>query len=222
MSSPNSAGQKTWLQQIRPSTALSIMLVLLTTLLLLGLAWIPDANLFFKEGHGVEQLTVALYALAIILWFSARPAAGDWHLPVILMLMAMRELDFDKRFTEVGLLKSQYYLRDAPITAKLTGILLVLVIVIVLSRLLWRNLRPWLRALAARRLDAWLVFAACACVFVSKAIDGIDRKLAPYGISFAHDAMVRFGRIEEILEMVFVLLFCQAIVLFAHRPGASD
>jgi hypothetical protein len=221
MLSPDPQIRQTWLQNIRPATALSLILVFVTTLLLISLIAITDANLFFKEGYGVEQLTVALYALAIILWFSARPAAGDWHLPLILALMAMRELDFDKRFTEVGLLKSHYYLRDAPISAKLTGIALLLVVFVSLARLVWRNLGPWLRALRARRLDAWLVFVAGFGVFIAKAIDGIDRKLAPYDITFSHEALVRFGRVEEVLEMVFVILICQAIVIFAHRFRAS-
>lgn len=208
---------KTWLQRWRPSDSLSGILVLTMTLLMIELILVPDANLFFKEGYGVERVTVALYALALVLWWAARPPKGSWQVPVLLTLFAMRELDFDKRFTEVGLLKSQYYLRDAPITDKLVGIALLILVFVVLWRLARYNLRPWLRALADRRLDAWMVGVAGVCVVVAKAIDGIDRKMAPYGITFSQDTLTRAGRSEEVLELVFILLVCQAIALFAHR-----
>ena len=212
---------QTWLQRWHPGASLGAIMALTMTLLLVELILVPDANLFFKEGYGVERVTVVLYALALVLWWAARPPRGSWQIPLLLLLMALRELDFDKRFTEVGLLKLQYYLRPAPITDKLVGIVLLLVIAVAVWRVLRYNLGPWLRGLAARRADAWLVFVACGCVFIAKTIDGMDRKLAGFGVVFSQKVLIRAGRIEEVLELVFVLLVCLAIALFAHRDDRA-
>lgn len=217
MQSTLSPTQMTWLQRWHPAASVAAIMGFTMALLLIELVLVPDANLFFKEGYGVERVTVALYALALVLWFASHPPAGSWQVPLILLLMAFRELDFDKRFTEVGLLKLQYYLRPAPITDKLVGIILLVVVFYALWRLLRHNVGPWLRGLIARRPDAWLVFVAFACVFVAKAIDGIDRKMAGFGVTFSQSFLIRAGRIEEVLELVFILLVCLAMVLFAHR-----
>ena len=217
MQSTLTPSHPTWLQRRQSAASVAAIMGFTMALLLIELMLVRDANLFFKEGYGVERVTVVLYALALVLWFAARPPSGSWQVPLLLLLMAFRELDFDKRFTEVGLLKLQYYLRPAPITDKLVGIILMIVVFHALWRLVRYNLGPWLRGLGARRADAWLVFAALACGGVAKSIDGIDRKMAGFGVTFSQGFLIRAGRIEEVLELVFVLLVCLAMVLFAHR-----
>lgn len=185
--------------------------------LLAEIALLHDANHFFEEGYGIERVTVALYVLAIALWFVLSPDQRSWQVPVILALMAMREMDFDKRFTEIGLLKSNYYLRDAPITDKLAGILLLVVIAVTGWRLLRHNLGPWLRALRDGRGDAWLVVGGILCAVISKSLDGLARKLEPFGVTISPQAAASFEKIEEILEMVLVICFCEAIARYGRR-----
>lgn len=217
--SPATRGQASW---IASPGALAGVLVFTVGLLLIELIIVPDANLFFKEGYGVERVTVALYALAIAMWFAYRGiAAGlaDWQVPALLALFAMREMDFDKRFTETGLLKLQYYIGPGPVTGKLAGILLLLVVAVVLVRLARRNLGPLLSGLRAGLVEAWVVVSAGVLVVAAKAIDGIDRKLAPLGIEVSPSVLERFGRSEEVMELVFVALLAWAIALYGDRAA---
>ncbi|PTR14869.1 hypothetical protein C8J28_11512 [Cereibacter azotoformans] len=189
--------------------------VTLTLALLLGdLIFLDDLNLFFKEGHGVERLTVILFAAAILLWFvkqGLRRGLGGWHVPAALLLMAARELDFDKRLTDQGLLKLRTYTSPGGWEDKLVGALVLLLILVVLVRFLRRNLSDWLSRLPRLEPGALWVFVGLALVTIAKTIDGLDRKLAPFGIDVPREIGLRAGRIEEVLELAFALCLIQAI-----------
>ena len=70
--------QSSWLQRWQSAASVAAIMGFTMALLLIELVLVPDANLFFKEGYGVERVTVVLYALALVLWFAARPPAGSW------------------------------------------------------------------------------------------------------------------------------------------------
>ncbi|SNX68802.1 hypothetical protein SAMN05878503_102288 [Cereibacter ovatus] len=202
----------------------SVVLATSATLTLVMLGWnlvfLESLDRFFKEGAGVEMVTVILLGLAILFWFWTRGLGAGlaaWHIPLLLALFAMRELDFDKRFTEQGVLKLRYYTGPGPFSEKIVGILVIGVILAVVWALLRRNLRDWLARLARRETGAWLVAAAILVVGVAKSIDGLDRKLAPLGIDVPAIVAQRSGRIEELLELAFVLLLIQAIACARRR-----
>ncbi|TKA96150.1 hypothetical protein FAZ78_12995 [Cereibacter changlensis] len=203
------------MRQLPPATILAFTATM--TLLLLGwdLIFIESIDLYFKEGVGIEQVTVVLlvWAIGLLVWrLGLRRSLREWQLPLALLLMALRELDFDKRFTDQGVLKLRYYTSSEPLSDKLPGILLLLVLALMLYRLARRNLMPWLRGLRQRDLCAWLVAAAGVAGVIAKSIDGLARKLAPFGIEVPAIVDHRAGRIEELLEMLFVFLLIQAIV----------
>ncbi|ACM01880.1 Hypothetical Protein RSKD131_2020 [Cereibacter sphaeroides KD131] len=197
-----------------PPTVLAVAATATLAALLGNLVFLDDLDLFFKEGEGVELLTVVLLGAATLLWFAIkglRRGIASWHVPVALLLMAARELDFDKSLTEHGLLKLRTYTGAGGWTDKVIGGLLILLILVVLVRFLRRNLRDWLARLLRAEAGAWWLFAGLAFAAVAKTIDGIDRKLAPFGIDVPREIGMRAGRIEEVLELAFALCLIQAI-----------
>ena len=52
------------------------------------------------------------------------------YLVVLITFFGCRELDFDKRFTAVGVLKSRFYLStDIPVFEKLIGLIVIALII---------------------------------------------------------------------------------------------
>lgn len=203
------------MRYLSPATILALTATL--TLVLLGwdLIFIDSIDLFFKEGAGVEQVTVILLGWATVLLIyrlNLRRILMEWQLPLALLLMTLRELDFDKRFTDQGVLKLRYYTAAVPLSEKLVGIVLMPVLLLMIYRLMRRNLMSWLRRLRQRDLSAWLIAFAGVTGVIAKSIDGLARKLAFFGMDIPDIVGQRAGRIEELLEMLFVFLLIQAIV----------
>ena len=180
---------------------------------------------FFKEGGAIELATAAaLFALSagmMLLVVQGRPDTRFWHLPVLLFLMGGREMDWDKSLLSNGMLKSRFYLGDAPIWEKAIGLAVVMLLLYCTIRTIRLGAGPALRAL--RRGAAWpLAFAAgVALVMGAKAIDGIDRKLSPWGIAIPDDLVSLAGKVEEVMELAFVLSIILALGLWSRRLDAG-
>ena len=89
------------------------------------LALHESTAVIFKEGHAIEVMSAVLLASAAVLWWGlgADDMAGrQWHIPVIPVLMAMREMDFDKRFTSEGVMQLRLYSGDSPLWEKTLGL----------------------------------------------------------------------------------------------------
>lgn len=216
----------------QPSFYLAFSLTLALAMILCDLMLSDSVVPIFKEGHSIEVMSVLLLCGAAILWFWLgvhRLNRRDWHIPVILLLMGLREMDFDKRFTSEGLLQLRLYSGAAPLWEKALGVAVIGLILWCGLRLAWINLPRWLRGIGRLQPVSWLVGCAALLLVVAKSLDGIDRKLAPFGIDIPRDVVMFSGRIEEVMEMVMALLLMQAVAVFAYRHdqnsasnGASD
>lgn len=198
-----------------------IAFVTLPAVLLLVFGWLraDEPAQFFKEGEAVELVSVLLLAQGAVCWFAVHGRAGwrDWQIPAILVLFAMREMDFDKRFTDSGLLKLRTYTGDAPLTLKLLGTAAILFSLWVIWRILARNGRGWWHSLRAGRFPAVAVLLAMVMVVFAKALDGLGRKLLDVGIVISGNLDRHAGRIEEVLELAAWWLLSLAI---ARLPAA--
>lgn len=202
----------------QPSFYLAFTLTLSMAMILCDLVLSDDITLVFKEGHSIEVMSALLLFGAAILWFWLGGSAEDgrnWHIPVIVLLMGMRELDFDKRFTSEGVLQLRLYTGDSPMWEKLVGAMVVGLILWCGIRLAVINLPRWFRGLYRLSPVSWLVGSAGLLLVVAKSLDGIDRKLAPFGIVFTRDFVTVSGRVEEVLELAMALLLVQAVAFFA-------
>lgn len=195
-------------------------------LLLLFVVSLPmdDASraTFLKEGGVIETVSAVLYLICAAYMLTWAQRARAWPYVVLMVLFAMREADFDKRFTEVGVLKGKFLFSPlVPLHQKLIGGAVIVLALYVVYTIIRRDGLWFLRALRARSVEAWGWAIAIGLVFVSKALDGLGRKLAEFGITLDPVIDLHAGALEEILELgigIFILLACR---LFFKRSGAA-
>lgn len=210
-----------------PSAYLAWVLSLVLAMLIVDLSMSDNLAEIYRENRSIEAMSAFLLLLAAALWFGLGAFRHDprqWHIPLILLLMTLRELDFDKAFTTSGVLQLRLYSGAAPLWEKLIGAGFVILILCCGLRLAVLNLRRWFRGLGAGDTTSWLVGTAALLLIVSKSLDGIDRKLAPLGVSFSRDFVVHAGRLEELMEMVMAIMLVQAVVYHGQllaRQAAS-
>lgn len=176
----------------------------------------PGAG-WLREGGGVETASALLYLGP--LWVTLRrPDRGRiWPVPLLLAAMALRELDFDKRFTTEGLLGLKVFSHDTAPSEKALAALVIVTLAVALVLLLRRHGRRFLRALAHRRPWALWLAAGLALAAISKSLDGLGRKLGAWGIDIAAATNDRAGRIEEVLELGLPVLLLMAAIAAARE-----
>lgn len=203
-----------------------VALVTLPALVLLALGWVgaDDPAQFFQEDGPVEMLSVLLLLQGSACWFAVHGRAGwhDWQIPAILLLFAMREMDFDKRFTDSGLLKLRTYTGEAPLQLKLLGAAVILLTALVVWRTLRRNGPGWWRGLRQGSFQSHAVLLSLLLVVFAKALDGLGRKLLDLGIAISDDLNTRAGRIEELLELAAWWLLVLAIARVPAGPAGRE
>ena len=190
-----------------------------------GLDWarLPEGGSLAREGGGIEMISMLGYLVATVayLWTAQVPL---WSVVSILLFMAARELDFDKAFTSEGILSTKIFVRDSALWEKGLALGIWALLVATLVSLVRRRGAPMLRALRSGEAWAFAFVAGLAFAVASKSIDGIARKLAPFGIQFEEGTSEGFEVIEESLEILIPFFFTLAILLsaraVARRAGA--
>lgn len=167
--------------------------------------------------------------VSALLWFGAAVSyvwlcapgvlAKSWHVPTLFLLFAAREMDFDKRFLSEGVFKARQYSGDSPIWEKLIGLIVLALVITVLVRLVRRNWHDVISGLRHNVGWCWALATAGTFAFVSKMLDGLDRKLLPYGVELSKSSVLTFTAVEELLELAFVVLTILAICLFARSTS---
>lgn len=143
-----------------------------------------------------------------------------WHVAVLMALLMMRELDFDKRFTEKGVLQLRLYSGEYPLLHKLIGICVLILIVVTLYRLVRFGAGPFLRGLRDRAAWAWWLAGAIVLVVIAKSLDGLARKLEPFGIAVSAETDWWASFIEEGLEWIFPMMIILAITSWVQQDRA--
>ncbi|QBX35553.1 hypothetical protein E4191_13250 [Paracoccus liaowanqingii] len=192
--------------------------------LMVGMVTAETVTDIFAESGPIEQtsaLFLLLSALALGVEMVRRRDWGRWHLAVLVLAAGLRELDWDKAFTGSGILQLRLYSGDGPLAHKIAGAAVVILLVWAGLRLLRRNLPDWLRALRGRDVWAWLMLAALALYGVAKSLDGLGRKLAPWGIEISDWANRTAGRSEEAMELFGAILILQVVGLSLIRRAAT-
>lgn len=203
-----------------------------TLLLTLGLAFamqmftvntlpIATQETLLAEGGFYESLSVVGYLLCIaaLIWTLRSAVLRVWYLPLVLAVMAARELDLDKSLFTRGLFKARQYTGDdVPLGERLVAALILAIIICAILLMLWRHLRPFLAALFQGRAWAGAVLLGIGFTVLYKLLDGIARKLAPLGIEISADAERTAFVVEEIGELGIPVMFLAAILLW---PGPA-
>ena len=173
------------------------------------------------ENGVIERLTVVAYLVCIVVVLAGsikRSLRESLILSAPLALFAMRELDFQSRFTTMGILKTKYYVSpDVPILEKL-------VVIVCLVAIIWGAVQ-FVKLYARRFFDAALAFHPGAiCIglavllfAVSTTVDGIGRKALGFGVEVDHYTIAFFQTLEEVSELGAPLFLILAAVTRFHQ-----
>lgn len=192
--------------------------------LLVALVIADSPAQIFAEAGPIEQtsaLFLMMAAVALAGDMIRRGAWGRWHLAVLVLAAGLRELDWDKAFTNSGILSLRLYSGAAPIGQKIAGALVLTVLIWAGLRLLRRNVRPWLAGLRRGQAWAWLMSLALALYGVAKTLDGLGRKLESWGIDLSVWTNRIAGRGEEAMELFGAILVLQVVGLWVMRGRRS-
>ena len=170
------------------------------------------------EGGLFESLTVYLYIFCLILIFISWPwqkILSNWYLSALIILFALRELDYDKTHFTHGVLKSRQYFSDlVGLPEFLISLTVLIFILTVLLLIVLRERNNFIKGVIDLRQSQLAVLTSIIFVLVTKTIDGMERK---FGIDLS-PAGERFALIvEEVGEMGIPIMFAIAILSWRNK-----
>ncbi|MFW8591031.1 hypothetical protein ACOI22_09535 [Glaciecola sp. 2405UD65-10] len=176
----------------------------------------------------IENLTVVGYLLCVFTMLLKGGAAylkKYWYFATVLLAFAARELDFDKRFTNFGVLKSKFLVHpDVSWWGKVIAMAIVLFILLALITIVRRHGRTFLAEVFAFdwSVKTWSIGFAGGFLVLSKSIDGLGRKLSDWGISQISDqADLIASMAEESMEFTVPFFFLLTILYYFNCQKGS-
>lgn len=189
----------------------------------------PVAKSYVVENGPIEGLSVlgwfaAAFALAAV---SRRAGWRDGYLGAwALCLAGFRELDFQKRFTTMGVSKIKFYLSpDVPATEKITVVVVLLLCLFPVFIFLKRNLPLLISQVRAKFAPALALVVTVALVVMSKMLDRLPNAIREEGYVFPVDLGMTLGVIEEVVELglpcALIAVTFHYLHAFSARPEAA-
>ena len=191
-----------------------------------GLAVLAGIVLGFRESvedillteSGLIERDSAVGYFACALYMVARGGSEfirtRGYFVVLVTLFGCRELDFDKAFTTIGILKSRFFVSpDVPLGEKFAGFIVISILIWSVYKILSQHFVSFLSDLRERTPEAIGVAIVFFLLAFSKSIDGLPRKLQPLGIEVSAETSAFFGALEEVLELgipVYIALVAHA------------
>jgi hypothetical protein len=192
-------------------------------LIFLNIGFLPFLDVeqqkkLLAEGGLFESLTVYLYIFCLILIYISWPLQkilSHWYLCALIILFALRELDYDKAYFTHGVLKSRQYFSDLVGLPELLISLAVLIFILtVLLLIVLRERNNFIKGVIDLRQSQLAVLTSIIFVLVTKTIDGMERK---FGIDLSPEGE-RFALIvEEVGEMGIPIMFAIAILSWRNK-----
>jgi hypothetical protein len=186
----------------------------------------PETKDFmFKEGAIIESVSAIGYFVAALLLFIQilKRMPNRWSSFLIVLFFGLRELDFDKRFTTMGIFKSRFYSSShVPVLEKLIGLLIILALFACAYFLIKKYFHPFMTGLKRGGGIAWSVLFIGGALAVSKTIDGIGRKLEPFGVETTEMVDRLTSSIEEVMELGASLLLLVVVIAFYRMPSPES
>jgi len=202
-----------------------LIILLLIILMSLILLLLPDkiAVMLVEENGPIENAQVIFYmAGAIISWVYAKKRIWNSGLKggFILMLLALRELDLQKRFTDISITRTKFYFSpDIAILTKIAGGIIVIGILFVVITFITSNARILFRSVKNRENWAIFTFTGIILLPVATIIDGSLRFLKALGIQTGENAYLTKTIFEETVELAIPVLFLVALLHWRKVAG---
>jgi len=170
------------------------------------------------EGGLFESLTVYLYIFCLILigvrW-PLQKILSSWYLSALIILFALRELDYDKAHFTHGVLKSRQYFSDLVGLPELLISLAVLIFILtVLALIVLKERSNFIKGVINLRQSQLAILTSIILVIVTKTIDGMERK---FGIDLSPSGERFVLVVEEVGEMGIPIMFAIAILSWRNK-----
>ena len=193
---------------------IGLIFAIVGILLLLGA---DEQEGLLKEGGLFETLTVFGYLACIVLicgFWPRQRIIAQWYFSILIILFMLRELDYDKLHFTVGLLNARQYTGGlVPLPELILSILIVIAILTVLTLIVTKEARSFINGLAAYRLSSLAIMISLMLVFVTKALDGLSRKLSTFlDLEITQSFELLALTFEEIGEVGIPIMFAIAIM----------
>ena len=170
------------------------------------------------EGGLFESLTVYLYIFCLILicfkW-SWQKILSNWYLSALIILFALRELDYDKAHFTHGVLKSRQYFSDlVSLPELLISIVMLIFILTVLTLIVLKERNNFIKGVINLRQSQLAILASIILVIITKTIDGLERK---FGIDLSPSGERFTLIVEEVGDMGIPIMFAIAILSWRNK-----
>ena len=179
---------------------------------------IEQQKSLLAEGGLFESLTVYLYIFCLILIGVRWPwqkILSSWYLSALIILFALRELDYDKAHFTHGVLKSRQYFSDlVGLPEFLISLAVLIFIFTVLLFIVLREKNNFINGVINFRQSQLAVLASIILVIVTKSIDGMERK---FGIDLSPSGERFVLVVEEVGEMGIPIMFAIAILSWRNK-----
>lgn len=204
---------------LKPLYPLMISIFTISLLLLLSFIFnLYEYPLWIKEGGIIETLSAIGYfvaALFILLKGKWSYISRYYYFFILIILFGLRELDFHKKFTTMGIFKSKFYLSNSvPLFEKFIGLLVILLVLYMFVSIINNHSKGFfikIKKISPVHIGLLITFFL---LFFSKTIDGLGRKLAKLNISIDEQTSIYFNLIEEVLELGIPLLIIATLIIY--------
>jgi hypothetical protein len=183
--------------------------------LALVLVYIPrELAIELVDEYGpVETAQVILYLLAATFCFGYK-IRNMWDrgliAGLILVVFALRELDFQVKFTDISVTRTKFYFApDVPLETKIIAGIIVLSIIWLINSFAWKNFRRLIDGVKDNKI--WSVLAMNGIIFVFLAIE-IDMSLRGFEVNKEREIIKSF--FEEMSELAIPIYFLAASITY--------
>ncbi len=212
-------------------TAYAITCTLLSVLFLLSMILPGDTrNFLIEEGGIVESASVFAYFLGAMLIIYNHKTDHLKYFFVIIIFFMLRELDFDKRFTTMGIFKIRFFTGSSvPFMEKVIGAMVILLLVYVFLSVLYQHSKDFFMGLKKGSAVSFGTLLTITLLLAARITDGLYRKLLKMlGIALSKQMYGHISALEEISEMaiptvIFITLnaYFKAIKI-SQLPAPDD
>jgi hypothetical protein len=206
-----------------PAALIMLALVVLGA----GFSFFPEPFLerfVIGEGGPVENAQCFLYLAGAVLAFAyASRKLWDRGLSggFVMVLFALRELDFHTRFTEINVTKTRFFISpEVPFKHKLVVVAVIVFLFVFLVKFMMGAYGPLMLGLRERRGWAHSAASGVALLPVVMALDGAGRLLRGLGLDIGSEGEAVFEVFEELAELAIPLLFLTALLQWGKSVSA--
>lgn len=204
-------------------TGLLLLVLMSIGLFLERSAW----DVVLGEGGLVESVSWLGYLLCagLILYKGKTAYLVRYHSFLLLVLLFMfRELDFDKRFTTMGIFHCKFFISSrVPLAEKAIGALATLLLVYAVVSVLYLGLKEFYYGLKHRSAVCLGALIVILLIGASKFLDGAVRRFKELGFDFGKNASIHVSSVEEVLEMgIPIIMFVTFLLYFGKARAESE